>query len=104
MAARLAAARLLDHSTGGAQQRLNRIVRHLSAPAPPSPRFALIEPALFLPAALFFLPKTLFFLAAAFFVPKALFFLAAAFFVPKALFFPVQFWLTVPKVMFAPSS
>jgi hypothetical protein len=62
----------------------------------------LIEAALFLPAALFFLPKTLFFLAAAFFVPKALFFLAAAFFVPKALFFPVQFWLAVPKAHVRP--
>ena len=33
----------------------------------------------------------------ALFLPAALFFLAAAFFVPKALFFQVQFWLAVPK-------
>jgi hypothetical protein len=85
-------------------------VCHLSAPAPPSPRFASIEVALFFPAALFLLQKTLFFPAALFLLQKTLFFPAALFFVQKAPFltttlfllqkthaFPVQFWLAVPK-------
>jgi hypothetical protein len=85
-------------------------VRHLSVPAPPSPRFASIEVALFLPTALFLLPKALFLPAALFLLPKALFLPTTLFLVPKTLFlpaalfllqiahsFPVQFWLAVPK-------
>ena len=89
-AGRRQAARPLDRRP---QQRLKRIVRHLSAPAPPAPRFALIEGALFLPAAVFLLPKALFFSTTVFLVPKALFFPTTVFLVPKALFFPATLFL-----------
>jgi len=82
-------------------------VRHLSAPAPPSPRFSLIEGALFFPATLFvqktlFFPATLFvqktlFLPAALFVQKMLFLPAALFLLQKTVAFPVPFWLAIPK-------